>query len=183
MCTRVTLCLSALLALAGSSPAQEPKETALKPTLVLSGTHSAIRKERTAVVTGAAEWKELWKEHRGKEYDPPFTERLQELNVDFDTHYVVALFTGPGGWCWITPRMRGGDVVIGFGGEVFSTEGRPPELTAGEKAKQEAEAPYTFVVLPKPVKAVVIEQDIRRSKLDPPLWKEAYRYPAPKDKK
>jgi hypothetical protein len=130
-----------------------------------------------------AEGQELWKQHRGKEYDPPFTERLQELDVDFDTHYVVAVFTGPCTRCWITPRTRGADVVIGFGAEHLSTEGRPPERTVDEKAKEEAEAPYSFVVLPKPVKTVVIEKDVRRSKLDSPLWQEEARYPAPKDKK
>jgi hypothetical protein len=194
MCARVAFGLSILLALVCPSLAQEPKETTLKPTLVFRGTHSAVRKERFAVVTGETEWKDVWKQHRGKEYDPPFTEKDQELSVNFETHYVVAVFTKECDECVITPRMRGADVVIGFRMQWYSTEGRPPlgedKRTEREKAtdeareaKEAAKAPYAFVILPKPVKAVVIEKDVRRSKFDPPLWKEESRYPVPKDKK
>jgi hypothetical protein len=50
--------------------------------------------------------------------------------------------------------------------------------------KNKATAPYTFVVLPKPIKTVVIEKAIDgRRKIDMSLGKEIARYPAPGDKK
>jgi len=194
MFARVMIGCVTLNTFAFASLAQEPKETKLKPTLVFRGTHSAIQKERIVVITDEAGWKDLWKQHRGKEYDPPFTETDQELSIDFDTHYVVGVFTRECDDCVITPRMRGADVVIGFRPLWYSTEGRPPlgdvKRTEQEKAADEArvakmvaKAPYAFIVLPKPVKTVVVEKDVRRDKSDPPLWKEVARFPGLKDKK
>lgn len=194
MCFCVSFVLSALFSLAPLSCDKGPKETTLKPTVVLRGTHSAIRGERSAVVTSAAAWEELWKRHRGTDSDQPFTERFQELGIDFDTHYVVAIFTGLCDECEITPRGRGDDVVIGFRARFYSIAGRRPladdKRTEREKAADEAadakdaaKSPYAFVVLPKPVRTVVIEKDVRRSKFDAPLWKEEFRYPLTKDRK
>ncbi|WP_439626648.1 hypothetical protein [Gemmata sp.] len=200
MCVRIAFNLCVVLVLAYPARAQEPKEAALKPTLVLCGTHSAILKEQAAVVTNAAAWKELWKQHRGPTQDPPFTEQCQELDVNFESHFVVAIFAGSCDECEVTPRNRGADVVIGYRARLYSVELRariPPiddtrnerEKAADEAkevrevAKEAAKAPYAFVVLPKPVKTVVIERDVRRSKFDPALWKEVFRFPAPKDEK
>jgi hypothetical protein len=183
MCIHVLLGLVALCAPASTPITEVPKERKLKPTLMFSGTHSEIRKERFAVMTGEAEWKELWGQHRGKDFDPPFTERHQELSIDFDTHYVVAVFTGHDSCLRVTTFVRGEEVLlrIVMG---FQTEGRAEDRrTAYQKAKDAAVADYCFVVLSKPVKTVAIEEDVR-TRLDyPPLWKERRRFPVLTDKK
>ena len=91
----------------------------------------------------------------------------------------------------VTPRERDGNIVIGYEATVWQTEGRAPGKLDKEMKKQlkkreaweDALAPYAFVVLPKPVKTVVIEKGKRRDLLTPPEWTERKRFPAPKDKK
>ncbi len=189
MFARVLLGCAALGVLAFAALADEPKgkDKPFKPTFVFSGSHSAIDRETFAVVADEVAWKVLWVKHRGKLFDPQFTEHQQDVEIDFNTHYVVAIFSAQWDWCQVTPRKRGDEVVIGFRPIGYSTEGRLPGTkdtrTEHEKAKEAAIAPYAFVVLPKPVQTVVIEKDVREHKSDPPLWKERARFPAPKDKK
>ncbi len=79
------------------------------------------------------------------------------------------------------------ETVIGFRSYYHSIAGRVPGTedtrTEHEKAKQNTVTPYAFVVLPKPVSAVVIEKDVRRDKFGMPEWNELKQFPAPKDKK
>ncbi|MBP3960719.1 hypothetical protein J8F10_36310 [Gemmata sp. G18] len=187
---RTALGLVALGTLATASLAGEPKETKLKPTLVLRGSHSAIRKERFVVVTQEREWKELWAQHRGKEADPPFTERDQELSPDFDIHFVVAVFVGCDASLSVETFMRGDEVLLHVSARGYQTEGRLPgqvdglsKRTAHQEAKDEAVADYCFIVLPKPLKTVVVETDVRRQLDLPPQWKEQVRFHVPQDKK
>jgi hypothetical protein len=185
MFARVLLGGVVLGALALASLADEPKETKLKPTTVFRGSHSDIRGEEFHVITTAKEWDKLWRKHRGDARDPLFTETSQSLEIDFETHYAVAIFTGSGERCSLTLRQRGDEVVIGFGFEIFSTEGRSPDMprTDHEKAKDRAAAEYVFILLPKPVKTVVVEQDRQQRRNNPPDWIERAKFPAPKDKK
>jgi hypothetical protein len=186
MFARVLLGCGALCALAFVSRAadpKEPKDTPLKPTAVFRGSHSAIRGEEFHVITIAKEWDKLWSKHRGDTRDPLFTETSQSLEIDFETHYAVAIFTGSGERCSITSRQRGDAVVIGFGFEVFSTEGRLPDRTDHEKAKDNAAAEYVFILLPKPVKVVVVEQNREYRRNKPPDWIERAKFPAPKSNK
>lgn len=182
MHTRIVIACGALASFTLAIRAEEPKETKLKPTVMLSGTHSAIRQERFEVITTQRKWEQLWKRHRGERV-PHFNESSQELSIDFQTHYVVAVFTGWSAWCGVTPRQRGDTILIGYRASIWQTEGRQPKQTAQEKAREDALAPYSFVVLPKPVKAVIIEEDVRRSLPDPPLWEERARFPVPSAKK
>jgi hypothetical protein len=184
MFVRLLLVCVALCALACVAVADEPKETKLKPVAVFRGSHSAIKEETFEVVATEDEWKKLWEKHRGKERDSLFTETSQELSIDFETHYIVALFAGPSHWCIPRPKLRGDTVVIQY-------EHGFPQVIAGfqegwtdhEKAKWDAKCSYAFVVLPKPVKTVVIEEGVRRQLSDPFTWKERAKFPAPKDRK
>ncbi len=114
MITRVLLGCAAVCALAFASLADEPKETKLKPTFVFSGSHTAIDRETFAVVTDETAWKALWEKHRGDEKTLRFTEREQYFDIDFDAQYVVAIFPAQGDGCFVTPRKRGAETVIGF---------------------------------------------------------------------
>ena len=182
---RFALGLVTLGMLATASLAGEPKETKLKPTLVLRGSHSAIRKERFVVVTQEREWKELWAQHRGKEADPPFTERDQELSPDFDTHFVIAVFTGANTALSVSTFARGEDVLVRTRARGYQrgVGGNGPERTAYQQAKDEAIADYCFIVLPKPLKTVVVEKDVCRRLDVPPQWEEKARFPVPQGKK
>lgn len=173
--------------------ADGPREEKLSPPVVLSGTHSQIKKETFKLITTAADWKTAWEEHHGKYTDREFTERDQSLDIDFSTHYVAAIFTGHCDWCEVTPRRRGDTVVIGFEACAYRTEGRPigadkPDAQAEARAEREhekrrAQAPYAFIVLPKPVRTVVIEQAVRRDLITPVTWKHRVTFPGAEEKK
>jgi hypothetical protein len=184
MFARVLLGCVAACVLALASLAEEPKDKPLKPTAVFRGRHSAIHDEAFELIATEAQWEKLWEKHRGKEREPLFTETFQELNIDFDTHYVVALFTGPSHWCIPHPKLRGETVVIQYEhGFCQTAAGFQKGWTEHEKAKWYAQCPYAFVVLPKPVKAVIIEEGVRRQLSDPFTWKERKRFLAPAEKK
>ncbi len=178
----VILCTSAF---AEPAPTAEPKLSELKPTFVLAGTHSAIRKERLVVVTEEQKWKELWKEHRGKE--SKFTEHRQELTLDFKTHYVAAILTGTLSDLSATAFSRGDEVLIQFDAHGIQTlEGgfsTADKRSAHDCAKEKAIAEYCFLILPKPIKTVIFERDCREQLGHPPLWKEKARFPSPKSEK
>jgi hypothetical protein len=182
MRTLIALAVRCSSAFAEPLPTKEPKLTDLKPTLVLRGSHSAILKEQFLVVTEEVKWKELWQEHRGK--DPKFTEKRQELTLDFKTHYLVAIFTGDDSGLSASAITRGEEVLIRF--SAFGTQTREGEVdkrTAHEKAKDDAIAQYAFLILPKPIKTVVFERDCREQLDHPPLWKEKARIPLAKSNK
>jgi hypothetical protein len=186
MFARVLLGCVALGALALASLAEEPKETKLKPTTAFRGSHSAILEEQFVIVTEEAEWKELWKKHRGDGRDQRSTETVQELTIDFDTHYLVAGFGGHHSSLIVTPFARGDAVLIRFSAHGSQFRPQPPELDKRPefvKAKEQAGGDYCFVVLPKPAKTVIIEKDVREQLDHSPLWKEQKRFPAPHDKK
>lgn len=186
-----SMCLVACLAVALGARADEPKEPKLKGAIAFSGTHSQIRDERIELVTTKKAWDQLWDQHYGTHKDRRLLAESLELSVDFDTHYVVAIFSPNYWWCDVTTRERDGIAVIGYLKTYIQTEGREPEATtkqAQEERKLEEErtkalAPYSFVVIPKPVRTVVIERGQRRDLSTPPEWKEVKRFPAPGGKK
>jgi hypothetical protein len=183
MFVRVLIGCVALYALAFASQADEPKETKLKPTLVLVGTHSAIRDEKLDVVTNEKDWKRLWSAHQGEDNSRLFVDRNQTFDPDFDSQYVAVVFFGDGPpFGKVTPRQRGDTVIIGYEGLYYQTEGRDrrPDIVI---AKDFTAAPYALVLLPKPVKTVVFEENVQEELGKPPIWKEQKRFPAPKEKK
>jgi hypothetical protein len=183
--------MTACLILVGLVISKPPTETKLKPVAVYSGTHSQIRNERFRLATTADAWKGLWELHRGNRDVRAYTEPELQLDIDFDTHYVVAMFSGSCDWCHVNTVRRGDTVVIWYKPCFWSTEGRQPGvLSAKEKLAQEKEeqrqaalAPYVFVVLPKPVKTVVIEQNVQTRRDESPIWKHRHTFAAPADPK
>ena len=187
MLARATVAWMLFSTLGFASLAEEPKESKLKPTLIFSGSHTAIDRELFTVVADEAAWKALWEKHRGGVKTLRFTEREQSFDIDFESQYVVAIFTPDCDACDVTTRRRGNEVVIGFRATVYGIKGRVPgaedKRTEHEKAKKDAVTPYAFVVLPKPVSTVVIEQDVRRDKFGAAVWQERKRFPASTDRK
>jgi hypothetical protein len=94
-----------------------------QPVIALDGSHSQIRKERFVHLLTAEEWTELWSEHRGKKQ--PYTETSQSPNINFKTHYAVAVFAGPCDFCSPQYCIRGEEVVIRYHPDVPQTEGGP----------------------------------------------------------
>ncbi|AWM41957.1 hypothetical protein GobsT_69110 [Gemmata obscuriglobus] len=178
----ITLCAVVLGGLAQEP--KQPQEVKFKPTLILTGSHSAIRKNKFEVVANERDWQKLWKEHRGDAAARLFTDADQSFDVDFDTHYVVAVFYGGSPEGRVTPRRRGEALLIGYENLYYQTEGgavdTSPDLS---KAQEATTAHYAFLVLSKPMKTVVIERNTQRVLGEPPIWEEQKRFPAPKDKK
>ena len=169
-----------MCALAPLTVADAPKEKPFKPTAVFRGSHSLIKKERFVQVLTDDAWKKLWEEHRGKANH--FTESGQELEINFQTHYVVAISTGHCDWCSVNSRTRGNVLHLGFEDGVNQTEGGPPKLTTEEQARRDAVSPNAIIILPVSVRSVVIEQDVRSLLAGPPLWKLRTQFPAPSEK-
>lgn len=152
-------------------------EKPLRPAALFQGSHSQIAKESFRVIKTPGEWKSLWEEHRGEFDRRAFTEYEQSFDVDFEENLVVALFTGRCDWCEVTPRLRGDAVVIGYQADMyqrisFASQNIPPTpVEKAKEAREVAKAPYALIVLRKPVKTIVIEQDVRRVIDAPPVWK------------
>jgi hypothetical protein len=172
--------------------AKELEATKLRPTAVFQGSHSQIKKETFRLIDTEAAWKELWKQHRGEATGRRYTEPELAFNIDFDTQYVVTIFTGKCDWCKVTPRQRGASIIIGYKAIGYQIIGRPPVGTPvdpeEERARRKwekqsgAAAPYTFIVLPRPIKTVVIEQDVQRVIAGPPVWKHRVTLAGPDEK-
>jgi len=173
-------CSILIAALGVGAPRNGDEEKPFRPTAVFDGTHSQIKKEKIVRVLTADAWKELWQEHRGK--NATFTETGQSLEIDFETHYVIAIFVGNCDGCAITPRLRGDTVLIGYKGWVSQTEGRD-ERTPAQRAKDDAMASYAFVILPRSRRTVLVEENVQRMLGEPPIWKQRVSFPAPDEKK
>lgn len=164
----------------GADPKSDTAAKKIKPIVQLGGSDSAIKKEEFLRCTTVKEWEQLWKRHR--EGKSPI-ETNQYLEVDFDTHIVIAIFQGEQGFhgpvdvkevnesqeC-LTVRFEIGSVQTGdgIGGEQI----KPVRLEAGS---------YSFIVLPKSKKHIKFEIDKRSEIAAPPLWKECGQLPAVKD--
>lgn len=184
MIIRVLFGSVVLGALAFASFADEPKEKPFKPLLIISGSHSAVQKDQLEICTTEVEWDVVWEKHRG-EGEPRFTEKRQRLEIDFGTHYVVAVFTRDKQECAVTTFERGDEVLVRYDAYCPQIAGRVggKKRTKHQDAKEEAVAAYAFVVLPKPVRTVVMEQGSRVDLDHPLVWKEQKRFPAPGNKK
>ena len=161
-----------------------PAGKKFKPTAVFTGTHSQITKETIRLIATAEDWKPLWEAHRGNHDSREFTETDQQFDIDFESHYVVAIFTWNCDRCHVSPRLRDGSVVIGFEAVGYQIEGgplgegkAPTESEKRESAKRNAANPYAFVVLPKPVRTVIIEKAHRRELGTAAVWKAIKTFP------
>ena len=185
MFARVLLGCMVVCAMSCALLAEEPKEKPFKPLLVFDGSHSAVRQDRIDLCTTAKEWEVVWSKHRGEEAEPQFTETRQALDINFDTHYLVAIFTRDKQECVVTTFARENAVVVRYDAHYLQIVGRfggGEKRSKFQKAKENAVAAYAFVVLPKPVKTVIIEQGLRADLTQPFVWKEQKRFPAPKGK-
>jgi hypothetical protein len=155
----------------------------LQPTMVFRGTHSQIQKERFEQILTSDAWNKLWEEHRGSR--SRFTESEQSLEIDYGTHYAIAIFPGASAYVSVSAfeveetvriryrRFSGGSE----GGPIGGT--RTPEMNE-EEEKYEARRPYAFIILPRPVRQVTIEQDVRKKGSEPPpIWETRVSFPVP----
>lgn len=157
--------------------AAESTDTPLRPTMLLQGSHSQIKKERVQKIDSSEVWKKLWSEHRGKRAEAEYNERDQDLDIDFDSHTVVAIFVGNGtDDCEVFTLRRGDSTVIQFHPRVWQIEGMifGRQRTVEElryEAMCRASAPYAFVILPKTNQKIEVEIG-HQPQLDQPVnWK------------
>jgi hypothetical protein len=85
--------LSGSIAFAGEQKAVESP----KPSVVISGADSHVKKPRYLRITSRKEWAKAWQEHKGEkitdEYDY-YYDPLTLPAIDFDKYMVIAVFQG-----------------------------------------------------------------------------------------
>jgi hypothetical protein len=152
--------------------AEEP----LRPSVVLSGSDSAIQKPEMQRITKESAWATLWNRHVAQ------LERIKserpvapEPQVDFEKFMIIAIFDGStwntAGLRFVTAKETETEVVLGLDWRTYQTRGDGHEVT-----------PYGFLVLPRTTKALRIQLDVRGlpeyAADAPPKWKDIHTFPA-----
>lgn len=162
----VTVVVGLVLSEAAPVPARG-KDSVIRSVAVLTGTRSQVAKESFRLIETADEWKKVWEEHRTRPAPSEKGERSQFFEVDFDRHVVVAMFDGDGyqndGYS-IEAVSDGKRLTIRYQMSWVSIGG-PPFPTGLDTTS------YCFIVLPRITKLIDIEEDVRKEKPAPPVWK------------
>lgn len=183
------LIVASILGIVFPADASEPDLEKFTPTAILYGSHSGITDRQIFFVTNEDDWNRVWTDHRsgGEKY----TETRQHIGIDFEKQFIVAIFTGRKNsheYLYATVHRGKNELVVRFGDELVSTEGirfpnpnpgcGPERLKEFELArkKRNAEASYAFVILPKPVTRIVVEEECFTSRKDPPRRKVVTTY-------
>jgi hypothetical protein len=180
----ILFALSAPLAAAPVAAARLPRE--LKPVMVWTGTDSRQAAEAYSRCGSQKDWEAVWHKHKSGGLR---ADRRTCPEVDFDSYLVLAIFYGKSSEKGIQVvavveearciRVRyrpvwyqTGYVAPAAGATPFSTGRR-----GGGKNSHDTQS-YAFVILPQSQKPIVVEEDVRRLLIDPPVWKERARLSA-----
>ena len=157
----------------------EAAQAILKPLVAMSGTDSRIQQASFLRVSSTKELMNVWARHLGTAVDDYYRPLFE---VDFDRCLVIAIFLGER----IQIRRmeiesvseKGDAIVIRFWAIGYAISLGPNDKPAPP------ERPYTFVVLPKSDKEILLEEKIwtkeDTAKNRPPQWKEIARMKPPK---
>lgn len=167
-CKRVVVMLVAFvvcqsLAIAQQSGKKELEkpasaEKSIKPTLVLTGYSSEISKPVRQVIVSQKQLDDLMKRHRPKDHQGPY------ITVDFEKHTAVAIFHGSG----VCSR---GMEVHSIVQEDGKTRIRFRDLEFQSGFDHPGYSPWCLIVAVKLSGTILLENDHRGLKDDPPLWK------------
>ncbi len=144
-----------------------------RPLVVFNGVNSRVTKGALVCVSTDKEWDETWAEHVGIGVEHKLEKQLE---VDFSRVMVVAVFLGE------TDNCRGITVnditetperitirVTAPGSQLLLRQGEEPPPPV---------RPFTFIVLPRSAKEIVLEQGVFTDKRAPSSWKFRARLPA-----
>lgn len=160
----------------------------MKPVLTLAGAHSHVDKATYARVTSAKEFQRLYMQHLGrdlKEFDE-FYNTPGVPTIDFDHYMVIAVFTGT---TWNTAGVYvhsadddGKRLTIRYVHRGYQTSA--PFIPATQLATDlnadgggDHVTAYGIFVFPRSASEVVLEEDVKQYKNEPPKWQEKARFP------
>ena len=147
-----------------------------KPYLTLAGASSKIEEPTIARVTTAKEFQDLDLRHLGA--DPARFDEFYNPHgvpvIDFERCMVLAVFKGN------TWNVAGVYVesVLDEGARRVVRVRRRGYQTAGPDGGGKRATPYGIFVLPRSNKELVVEEDVRTLKNEPPKWNEIARFTA-----
>jgi hypothetical protein len=154
------------LCLTATAADYESLRSVSKPLVAISGTDSRVTKPSYARITTPEDWVRIWVSHLGTTSDNAYRPHLE---VDFDRCLVIAIFRGN------KVNVRGiqidslsetrDSIAIRFNEITYQTEGPVDEYKVPDR-------PYTFIIVPKTDKTIIVEEHINRSlRGGPPVWK------------
>jgi hypothetical protein len=171
------------LTLAGCLLASPPncsaeENGATKPLVSFSGAHSQIGERSYQLITSAKDWTNLWLRHTGTaaagKYDD-FYNPAGVPEVNFDKCMVIAIFSGKSkniaGIEAASYTEDTDQIKLRIRAKGYQTGGRPGADNG------DAVTPYGLFVVNRTPGTIVIEQDVQDLKGQPPIWKEAARFP------
>jgi hypothetical protein len=161
---------------AGGSAADAPANPAHLPLVTLTGADSHIGERSCHRVASQAEWIKIWQRHKvvkeAKNYDLYYNP-LDLPYLNFEKCMVIAVFQGSGwnaaGWEALDVEEDTNSVTLRYRIKGYQTAG------PGGGGKQVNV--YGFFILPRSKKTVVLEEEVRTKKPEPPVREERARLP------
>ena len=144
-----------------------------KPAVWWLGSDSKVETGRIELIADAARWEAVWKEHRGDRVEKNANGFETWPQVDFATQCVLAVFDGKGknsnGFFPAGIEDLGSHVRLRYDEGAFQTASfNGPDSGI-------ATTSYGFMVFPRPVKTLVLEENVQNLIGGPAEWKERKR--------
>jgi hypothetical protein len=140
---------------------EDSKVANSKPLVVWTGADSHVDQAGFARADSAEAWKKLWLRHSGKSEQEAFYS-APRVEIDFDRCVVIGVFAGR------VTNQRGYRVDSVADGDAVAV--RIERETFQSLGAVEAKQPFASIVLPRTVKAIVIEENTQGLKDSPPVW-------------
>ncbi|MCY3018463.1 MAG: hypothetical protein NTW87_05460 [Planctomycetota bacterium] len=156
----------------------------IRPYVSFTGADSHIKQPGYHRIVSEAEWLALWQKHKGAKESSDYSLFYNPLglpHVDFDQCMVIALCQGAGynsaGVEAVSVTEEKDRIVFRFNSKSYQTVGPPvvgsvPGTLTMEDGGGQAVAVYGFFVLPRSTKAVILQENVQRTKAGPPEWQE-----------
>ena len=147
-----------------------------KPLAVHSGHDSKITTPQYKLLTSDKEWQNIWASHLGTRADDYYR---QAFEVDFEKCMVIAILRGNRinvRGIKINNVINKSDVIV----IRFNDVGYQTASSANEVDTSPPDKPFAFVIIPKAVKDIALEDDTQIYKNEPPVWKEIARLRQPR---
>jgi hypothetical protein len=165
-----------LLACSTASSTHESgrEPSAFDPLVSLHGARSSVAKLRYERITTKKDWDKLWSEHTAGSGAKNHVVHSSTPTIDFKRCMVVAVFSGPAWNCdghYVKSTSDEGSFLrMRFDSYTYQTAG--PD-GGGQRVR-----PFGIWVLPRSVKAIILEENTQGLIGKPPIWKERKRWPA-----
>lgn len=136
----------------------------LKPVCVFTGANSQVMEEQFLRVSSQADWEETWHRHHGMSAQKAFEEMIDEFRVDFETHEVVAIFSGSG----VNQRSLTVESMAEMEDRIHIQYDVWGYQTHGGSNPSSA---FGFIVIPKSPKRITLDENVQGLIGEPPKWR------------